>query len=70
MIQEFIHSITDIQLTVVAFLVVYFLVYGIRYHALALYAFVTGRELNNDFLGRFLNMLGYTAIITCLYWWV
>ncbi len=70
MIQEFIHSITGVQLTVVIFLVVYFLAYGIKYHALVLFAFFTGRDLINNFLGRILNSLGYAAIITCLYWWV
>tara|TARA_R110002020_G_scaffold366426_2_gene578504 strand:+ start:678 stop:890 length:213 start_codon:yes stop_codon:yes gene_type:complete len=70
MIQEFIHSITGVQLTVVIFLVVYFLSYGVRYHVIALYAFVTGRGLANNFLGRLLNTLGYTAIIACIYWWV
>jgi len=70
MIQEFIHSITGVQLTVVIFLVVYFLAYGIRFHALALIALMTCRGLTNNFLGRLLNALGYAAIIACLYWWV
>jgi uncharacterized membrane protein len=70
MIQEFIHNITGIQLALVIFLVVYFLAYGIRFHAIALLALVTGRRLTNNFLGRLLNALGYAAIITCLYWWV
>lgn len=70
MIASFIDSITGVQLSVVLFLIVYTLVYGIRYHMLAVYALLSGRDLTNDWLGRALNFSAYTAIGFCLYWWV
>jgi len=70
MIANFINTITDLQLSVVIFLILYFLVYGVRYHLLVLYAVFSGRGINNDWLGQTLNWLAYIAIGFCLYWWV
>ena len=69
MISTFIDSISTIQLSVLLFLITYLLLYGVRYHLLSIYAVFSGRGLTNDVLGRTLNLCGYAAMLTCLYWW-
>ena len=70
MISEFISSITVIQLSVVIFLIVYLLIYGVKYHLLAIYGYLSGRGISNDWIGISLNWLGYIAIACCLYWFI
>ena len=70
MIEQFIHSLSLVQLVVVIYLAVYLLIYGVRYHMLAAYAHLSGRSVDNDWMGITLNYLGYAAILACLYWFV
>ena len=70
MISEFISSTTGIQLSVVIFLIVYLLAYGVKYHLLAINGYLSGRGVLNDGLGIFLNWCGYASIACCIYWWV
>jgi len=70
MISQFIDSITAIQLSVVMFLTVYLLSYGIRYHLTAIYGYLSGRGITNNTLGVSLNWLGYASIASCMYWFI
>ena len=70
MVQQFIASMTSIQLSVLIYLTIYLLLYGVRYHLLALHGHLSGRGISNDFLGITLNWLGYASIVLCIFWFI
>ena len=70
MIEQFVHSLSLVQLVTVIYLVTYLLIYGIRYHLIRLYACLSGRDVSNDIFGVTANYLGYLSIVACLYWFV
>ena len=70
MIEGFISSITAVQLSVILFLIVYLLAYGVKYHLLAIYGYLSGRGVSNNLLGVSLNWCGYVSIAYCMYWFI
>jgi hypothetical protein len=68
MFEEFVNSLTIIETVVLTYLTIYFLIYGVKYHLLALYGYLSGRGVSNNWLGVTLNWLGYASIACCLYW--
>jgi hypothetical protein len=70
MIEQFVTALTLKQIIVLTYLIIYFLIYGVKYHLLALNGYLSGRGVSNDWLGRALNWLGYAAMACCLYWFV
>jgi hypothetical protein len=70
MIEQFVTALTLKQIIVIAYLIIYFLIYGVKYHLLALNGYLSGRGISNDWLGIALNWLGYASVACCLYWFV
>jgi hypothetical protein len=70
MIEQFVMTLTVTQIGVLTYLTIYFLIYGVKYHLLALCGYLSGRGVRNNWLGITLNWLGYAGIACCLYWFV
>jgi hypothetical protein len=70
MISQFLSDLTAIQYAVIVYLVIYLLIYGVQYHLLALYGYLSGRGVSNNVVGVTMNILGYASILVCLYWFV
>jgi len=70
MVEQFINELTIMQLTTIIFLVVYLLIYGVKYHILAIGCYIRGRTLTSNVVGVILNYLGYISIVCCAYWFI